>query len=412
MPAVDFVELALEETPVYDGANTAATPYRISTDKVFFPARSARISPATQHLDRADELRGILGAPARLTEAYQPDGSISVRAYARLLTWLLELAGFAGTATPGGATVTGPESTTVTGVNALNSAVVNVADTSRFASSGTFILGGAAVTYTGKTATSFTGCGSHAATVGGEIVNDNVPTGATKWVYVKRESINAQTAQIRINYARQLMLLVGNGYGVSSMSLNAAGETAAELVGLVCKRNAVDTTTVPVYPASSIPPFRRRELYVVDLAGGGRISDWSLAIANPLERIFGLGLAVPTAFPDALEHGDDQVQVTGSIPKRVLDQDDFDAIVNASTFAAKAIFSSQGANIGATSYPYKLHFDMPACQYVSGSPAEMGNRRRFGMDDVGFFAAISDAAGYDVKITLVNDVTAIKTGIV
>lgn len=408
MAAVDFVQIALEETPIYDGAPVVA-PYRVATDLLYLPARSARLSPDPQHLDRADELRGIAGAPARLIDAFQPGGSISVRAYAKLLTWLLELAGFEGTVTAGGATVTGPESTTVTGVNALNSAVVNVADTSRFPASGTFILGGAAVTYTGKTATSFTGCGAHAATVGGETVNDNVPVGASKWVFVKRQSINAQTAQIKINYARQAMLLRGNGYGVSSLSLNAAGEIAADLMGLVCERDAVDAVTVPAYPASSIPPFRRRELYVSDLAGGGRISDWSLAISNPLERIFGLGLAVPTAFPDAMEHGDDQVQVTGSIPKRVLDETDFDAIVNATTFAAKAIFSSQGANIGATSYPYKLHIDMPACQYVSGSPAEMGNRRRFGMDDVGFFAAYSDAAGYDVRITLVNDVTAIKT---
>lgn len=407
MPAVDFVQIALEESPVYDGA-PAAAPYRVSTDLLYLPARSARIAPSPLHLDRADELRGVPGAPPRLIDGFEPVGNLSVRAYAKLLTWLLELAGFQGAVTAGGPAVAGPESTTVTGVNALDSAVVNVASTARFPSSGSFILGGVAVTYTGKTATSFTGCGAHAATVGGETVFDNVPGGASKWVFSKREAINAQTAQIIINYARQAMKVTGNGYGVSNLTLNAMGEAAADLMGLVCKRAAVDAATVPAYPAMSIPPFRRRELWISDLAGGGRIADWNIAISNPLERIFGLGLAVPTAFPDAMEHGDDQVQVTGSIPKRVLDETDFDAIVNASTFAAKASFSSS-ATIGATSYPYKLVIDMPACQYVSGQPGEMGNRRRFGMDDVGFFAAYSEASGYDARITVVNDVTAIKT---
>jgi hypothetical protein len=62
-------------------------------------------------------------------------------------------------------------------------------------------MGGANVTYTGKTATSFTGCGAHAATVGGEVIANNVPATATKWVFTKKTGIVAQTAQIRVNYA-------------------------------------------------------------------------------------------------------------------------------------------------------------------------------------------------------------------
>src|SRR5688500_15781777 len=130
MAAVDFVEVALEESPIYDGAPVVA-PYRVSTDKLYLPARSARIAPSPLHLDRADELRGVPGAPPRLIDGFEPVGGISVRAYAKLLTWLLELAGFQGTYTAGGAAVTGPEQTTVTGVNALDSAVINVGSTSR-----------------------------------------------------------------------------------------------------------------------------------------------------------------------------------------------------------------------------------------------------------------------------------------
>jgi len=77
MPAVDFVEMAIEESPVYEGANTAATPYRISTDKLYLPARSAVLRPGPQFLDRSDELRGVLGSPPRLIDGFQVAGSLS-----------------------------------------------------------------------------------------------------------------------------------------------------------------------------------------------------------------------------------------------------------------------------------------------------------------------------------------------
>ena len=63
---------------------------------------------------------------------------------------------------------------TTAGVNALNSATVNVASTAQFPDptigAASFVLNGKDVTYTGKTATSFTGCGSHDATVSGDLV--------------------------------------------------------------------------------------------------------------------------------------------------------------------------------------------------------------------------------------------------
>jgi lysophospholipase L1-like esterase len=69
------------------------------------------------------------------------------------------------------------QATTATGVNALNSATINVGDTSSFLSAGVFLLGGVVVAYTGKTSTTFTGCGNHAATVGGEAITGWVNTG-------------------------------------------------------------------------------------------------------------------------------------------------------------------------------------------------------------------------------------------
>lgn len=64
--------------------------------------------------------------------------------------------------------------TTTTGTNGTNSATINVTSTTGFAASGTIYVSGdaTAVTYTGKTGTSFTGCSSHAAITAGTAITD------------------------------------------------------------------------------------------------------------------------------------------------------------------------------------------------------------------------------------------------
>lgn len=410
MPAVDFFELAIEETPLNELTwNAAATPSRISTNLFYPPARTGRIAPTPQHLSRADEMRGIRGEVKRLIEGYEPAGVLTSRAYFDLLSFLLPLCGFNGVATAGGAAIADGSSTTATGVNALNSAIVNVGSTAGFESSGTFLLAGVAVTYTGKTATSFTGCGSHAATAGGESVTGQVPTGATRWVYTKRNAIDAKTARIRTNYADENVLLEGYGFGISSLGLNAEGELNADLMGLFMRRLAADTTTVPALQSSQITPARRGELIVKGLSGGGRLSDYTIALANPLERVRSQSLDPPSDWPDALEHGDEEVQVTGTIPKRILTGADMDALIQATTFPLLATWISKKL-VAATAKPYRLWIDCPAAQYVSGEQSELaGNRRRYGFDSLDWFAAYDETAGYDCKITLVNATPAVET---
>lgn len=346
MPAVDFCQFQLEENPVYEGANTAITPYRLATEKLQLPVRSARLSAGPSHLDRADELRSILGAVPKLIETYAPDGAVSERCYVHDLTWLLALAGFTGVHTSGDGIITDPDAATI-------------------------------------------------------------PTGAHRWVFSKRAGITAQTAQIILNYADEALSLKGNGYGVSSLSLNADGELSADLMGLVLKRLAVDSSTVPVYASAVIPPVRRGDLFVTWLASGGVIGDFNFQIANGLERVRSLSLATPSNYPDLLEYADEQVKLTGSIPKRVLAAADIDALHAATTFAAKARWVTPKV-IGATAYKYSMWVEMPAAQLVSGSADELGNKRRFG-STFDFEAAYDETAGYDVKITLVNDVTSIAT---
>jgi hypothetical protein len=68
---------------------------------------------------------------------------------------------------------------TTTGANALNSATLTVASTAAFPASGAIALAGGTATYTGKTATSFTGVSAHAATVAGAVVANAQAVGAT-----------------------------------------------------------------------------------------------------------------------------------------------------------------------------------------------------------------------------------------
>jgi hypothetical protein len=410
MPAVDFVQIALEENPIYEGAVAVPTtgPNRIANEKLYLPGRSAVIRPNTNYKRRDDEFRSILGTVPVILDHYEPDGALSEYAYYDNLIWLLLLCGFTATITPGGATVADPDTTTVVGVNALNSATLNVTDTTLFPASGSFILGGAAVTYTGKTATSFTGVGTHAATTGGETVANVVPATATKWVFTKRTGIVAQTAQILVNYADEGYQMKGNGFGVSQIALNGDGELSASLVGLVCKRAAVDTTTVPAYTTQAVPPVRRGDLYLSFLAGGGAIADFGWTLDNPLAAIRSMSLLPPSNFPDTLEFGDAQAKLTGTIPKRIATAVDQDAAMAATTFSARARYKSS-KTIAATSYAYSMWIELPAAQYTAGTIEDLKNVRRHGIPDLAFEGNYDETAGFDCRITIVGGTSSVAT---
>jgi hypothetical protein len=316
----------------------------LAAQKLYLPAQTAQLSPAPQGLDRSDEFRSFAGAPAQLLEGYAPAGKITSRAYWKMLTWLLELSGFVGTHASGDGVITDPDSATI-------------------------------------------------------------PVGAHRWTFVKRDAINAQTAQLRLNHRDENVLLTGNGYAVSQLDLNAAGALTAALMGLYVSRAAADTTTVPAYESVAIPPLRQGELYLNWLAGGGIPADFSLSIQNPLEGVHDLSQATTSFFPQAMEFGDKQATVTGSIPKRVLAAADFDALLALTTFSATARWKSN-KSIAATAYKYATWVQMPACQYVSGDADPLANVRRIG-SSFNFFAGWDDVSGYDAKITLVNDIASI-----
>jgi hypothetical protein len=341
---VDLLELRYEESPRYEGAPTT-NPYRISTVARNFPLQSARISPNPTGIDRSDELRSIEGGPPQLLETYEPDGALSIRAYADDLIFLLPLAGWAGVGTAGNGIITDPSSAVI-------------------------------------------------------------PTGAHRWVFNKRGGLTAKTAQLTAAYSDEGVFVKGQGYGISGLSLNSAGDVAADLMGLVYA-NIADPNLTATYPSFAIPHFRRGDMSLTWLASSGVTDDFSISISNPLERVRTMGLATPSYFPDQMIYGDDRVRVSGSIPKRTLADADIDALLAFGTFAATVKWTSPKV-IGATSYKYQMWFQMPACQIVGGGPDELANRRRFG-GNYDWWAAWDETAGYDCRITIVGSVTTVET---
>lgn len=339
----EAVQIALEETPRFEGATTA-TPYRISQVVHYLPIQTARVTPAPAYLDRADELRGIEGAVSQLIDGYAPTGGITIRAYLNMLTVLLQCSGMIGAYTAGdGSAVKDPD---------------NVA----------------------------------------------IPVGASRWVFTKRGGRTAQTMQIRTMYANDAVFIKGTGFGVSGISLDSGGGISADLLGLTVVREN-DPNLTPVLDAASILPLRRGDLTFTWLSGSGRTTDFTINLTNPL--VANRTYTVASFFPDEMIHGDDKVRLGGSIPKSQLTVQDFDAFVNATTFAATARWKSAKV-IGATTYTYSMWIEMPQCQYVGGDYDEIANRRRFG-SSFDWQAAWDEAAGYDFKITLVNSLTTISS---
>lgn len=338
----DCIQFLMEETPRYEGASTS-TPYRVSTTGVFLPIRSGRITPNPSYDDRADEVRGIEGAVPKLVDGFEPAGSLAMRCYLNPMTWFLSLSGWTGTPTTGNGVITDPDGSTI-------------------------------------------------------------PTGATRWVFAKRGGRQAKTAQIITAYSDEGAFYKGQGYGISQWTLARNGDFTADLAGLVFG-NVADPNLSPSYDTQAIPHIRRGDLRISPwLAGGGPIEDFSLTCANPLIRRQTSQISPSSYFPDVMEHGDERVRITGTAPASRLNDAEIDALLAGTTFAATARWQSPKV-IGATSYPYTIWFEMPACQIDGGDPDELRNARRFG-GTWNFTAAWDEAAGYDAKITVVNAVSA------
>lgn len=451
----DVWQLAYEQTPRYENA-PIITPYLVSTAVRYSVVQSARLSPAPQFASRADEVRGIEGAVPDLLDGYAPAGDTTIRAYANDLIFLLGLAGFVATVTAGSATLDswtitttgvptggtftisitqatvlpgGPIVTAPIPYNATATMVQQILTAAlqpfgvfvscsggplpggvlaTFAGAGggfafTLALGTNALTGGAAPAPAF----AHTTTgvAGGSLLLPDgsfLPTGVNAWTFAKRTGLNAKTAQIQAVYADELLYLIGQGYGVTGLSMNAAGALSVSWLGLVLKRLLSDPNISPTYDTQAIPHFRQGDILLSWLAGSGVTSDFTWAIANPLQAVRTLGLA--SYYPNMMEQGPARATITGTIPKLILAAGDIDALLAGASFGATVSWKSP-KTIGATLTPYTMFLQLAAAQITGGDADPIANVRRYGAS-FNWQAAWDETAGYDAKFTILSNLAA------
>ncbi len=228
-------------------------------------------------------------------------------------------------------------------------------------------------------------CGEPTTTTGNGIITDPdgvvIPTGAYRHVFKAPfgpSGASPITAQIEAAYKDQGFYARLKGCACAEFSIETPEEGGASISASGPANYLVrieDPALSPAYEALSVRPFVRGNLSLSWLGGSGTTQDFSLTIKNPVEAVRSLGIA--SKFPDVMEKANDgPIVVSGSIPKRQLDPDDWDALVSAIGFAALAKWVSD--SIIAAGYPYKLYAAMSNCQYVGGEPDALANQRRHG----------------------------------
>jgi len=249
-------------------------------------------------------------------------------------------------------------------------------------------------------------CGEPTTTAGNGIITDPdgvvIPTGAYRHVFKAPfgpAGASPLTVAMEAAYADQSTYFRLKGVACAELSIETPEEGGASLSanGPACYMQRIaDPALSPAYEALSIRPFVRGNLALSWLGGGGTTQDFSLTIANPVEAVRSLGIA--SKFPDIMEKANEgPIVVSGSIPKRQLDPDDYDALLNATGFAALAKWVSDSLITGA--YPYKLFLGMANCQYIDGDVDALQNQRRHGAS---FNWKSTTASTGSTTITLVN----------
>lgn len=337
--ATGYVTARYEDAP----GNETTTPV-YSTKRVYFPALSFTPSLNPAHMERDDEIRNTDQPLMVLPERYAPEWSIETRNYPDTLGFLLKLILGAPTSTQGdGSTVVDPDSA------AIPASAYRHVWTAPFGPSGSSPL----------------------------------------------------TAFFQAAYADQSVYYDVKGAACQSLGLETpetgGGRISASGPALYMARVSNPSLT-PSYESLAIPPFQRSHLSIQTWLSGSaaRYEDFSINISNPVEPYASLGIA--SKYPDVMEKAETPVAFTGSVPMRQLDPDDYDALVAATGFSAKAKWISTAFVTG--SYPYSLWVQFDNAQYVSGGPGALENRRRIGGSFD--FKATYDGAGASATVTLVN----------
>lgn len=317
----------------------------VSSNVFYIPGTTIDMDPKPTMLERNDELRGEFAAlPHSGVAKYEPEGSLEGRMYPATLGLLLHAAVGSCTTTAGdGGSVTDPDSVAV-------------------------------------------------------------PVGSHRHVFAWKTSEVPQTMQLQFAPPNGSPFRKAQGVGVDELSFKAedgAWTMNAKLLALV---NAIisDPSLTPAYETPG--PWREGELALTWLSGSATTKEFSFSIKNGLkvERQF----TTSSRYPDSIVYETNLPIVSGSIPKRSFDTDDWNALIAGTTFAATLKFTHSENAAG--SYKHQLWIQLPACQYVSGKQDAIKNERRTE-------ATFDFEARYDTltskwaTITLVNATAAYAT---
>lgn len=247
--------------------------------------------------------------------------------------------------------------------------------------------------------------GAPTTTAGNGVITDpdaaTIPAGATRHVWTAPfgpAGASPQTQQLQVSYKDQSTFFKVKGAATEALAISSpdggGGRLEASGPAAYLARQA-DPSVTPAYEALTIQPFKRGGLALTWLTGGGTVEDFSLSVAQGIAMVRSLGIA--SKFPDVVEYDDGFVTWTGSIPKRQLDSDDYDALKAATGFTAKAKWESE--TIIASAYPYRLWVQFDNAQYVGGTVDALMNKRRHGAS---FNFKGTRNASASVVVTLVN----------
>jgi hypothetical protein len=254
--------------------------------------------------------------------------------------------------------------------------------------------------------------GMPVSTAGNGVITDpdaaTIPATATRHVWTAPfgpTGLNPKTMERILAYVDTGAFFKAKGCGTSALSIDTP-----ESGGVVMKASGpalhlarvADPALTPTYEALTIPPFLRANCTIGTwLSGTGETEDVTVAFARNMER--GRTLATASKFADVLEMGDGPAVIcTGSIPKRLIDPDDWDALVAGTGFTVKIKWTST-VNIAATSYKYTFWLECLNAQYLEGGPEALANKRRHG-GSFNWKSTNTGTAG-STKLTLVNATT-------
>ena len=313
-------------------------------DPFFLPAIEAGINPGPNPLDRSDEQRGVDGRQKLAPNEYEPDGSLVMRNYLNELGALLLVQFGDVVSTPGDGIITDP-------------------------------------------------------------AGDPIPAGATRHVFSKLTGVRPRSGRITDHYGSSYF--EGRGVTIPEIAFgldeDGVKATASLMVNYIRRLTSEPSGGEPSdYTDFDILPMRRRNVVVDWGVGTENIDSIDFSFAQALEYVRDMGSA--TGWPTDTERANSVegfLALTGSLNRRQIDNADWDALIDADSFAVVISMVSEQAI--ASGYPYKMFVEAPAVQFPSGTPEGLKNQARHSAE-FDWTAAYDEDEGYDFQVTLVNEV--------